>query len=132
MPIILSSDKTQLSVFQGDKLAWLVYLTVGNISKEVLCQPSAHTTILLGYLPVAKLECFKESTQSLARYNLFHYCMSKVLATLVKAGKGSIDITCGDGFTQTFFLILAVYVVFKSPVKSGYWVPNMVTETLTG
>ena len=24
------------------------------------------------------------------------------------------------------------YLVFKSPVKSGYWVPNMVTETLTG
>ena len=23
-------------------------------------------------------------------------------------------------------------LVFKSPVKSGYWVPNMVTETLTG
>ena len=34
-PIILSSDKTQLSVFQGDKSAWLVYLTIGNISKEV-------------------------------------------------------------------------------------------------
>ena len=25
-----------------------------------------------------------------------------------------------------------VRLVFKSPVKSGYWVPNMVTETLTG
>ena len=23
-------------------------------------------------------------------------------------------------------------IVFKNPVKSGYWVPNMVTETLTG
>ena len=99
MPIILSSDKTQLSVFQGDKSAWPVYLTVGNISKEVRRQPSAHATILLGYLPVAKLECFKESTRSLAGYNLFHYCMSKVLAALVKAGKDGIDITCGDGFT---------------------------------
>ena len=99
MPIILSSDKTQLSVFQGDKSVWPVYLTVGNILKEVRCQPSAHATILLGYLPVAKLECFKESTRSLARYNLFQYCMSKVLAALVKAGKDGVDITCGDGFT---------------------------------
>ena len=24
------------------------------------------------------------------------------------------------------------WVVFKSLVRSGYWVPNMVTETLTG
>ena len=23
-------------------------------------------------------------------------------------------------------------LVFKSPVKSGYWVPNMVTKTITG
>ena len=23
------------------------------------------------------------------------------------------------------------FVVFKSPVRSGYWVPNMVTEALT-
>ena len=23
-------------------------------------------------------------------------------------------------------------VVFKSPVRSGYWVPNMVTKALTG
>ena len=67
-PIILSSDKTQLSVFQGDKSAWPVYLTIGNISKEVRRQPSAHATILLGYLPVAKLVCFKDSTRSLAEW----------------------------------------------------------------
>ncbi|KAI6004577.1 hypothetical protein EDC04DRAFT_2611630 [Pisolithus marmoratus] len=34
-PIILSSDKTSLSVFSGNKKAWLVYLTIGNISKDV-------------------------------------------------------------------------------------------------
>lgn len=30
--IIISSDKTKLSQFQGDKTAWPVYLTIGNIS----------------------------------------------------------------------------------------------------
>ena len=33
-----------------------------------------------------------------------------MLAALVKAGKDGVDITCGDGFTRTFFLILATYV----------------------
>ena len=61
-PIILSSDKTHLSIFQGDKSAWPVYITIENISKEVRHQLSAHATILLGYLPVAKLDCFKEAT----------------------------------------------------------------------
>ena len=31
-----------------------------------------------------------------------------------------------------FFLKCFLLLVFKSPVKSGYWVPNMVTKTLTG
>ncbi|KIK15871.1 hypothetical protein PISMIDRAFT_16209 [Pisolithus microcarpus 441] len=34
-PVILSSDKTSLSVFSGDKKAWPVYLTIGNISKDI-------------------------------------------------------------------------------------------------
>jgi len=109
-PIILSSDKTQLSVFQGNKQAWPVYLTIGNISKEVRRQPSSHATILVGYLPVAKLECFQEATRSLAGYHLFHYCMSKIFAALIKAGKEGVDITCGDGLIRLFYLILAAYV----------------------
>ena len=47
--LILSSDKTQLTQFQGDKKAWLVYLSIGNISKNIRCQPSTHATILIGY-----------------------------------------------------------------------------------
>ena len=108
--LILSSDKTQLSVFQGDKSAWPVYLTLGNISKEVRRQPSAHATILLGYLPVAKLECCTEETRSLAGYRLFHFCMSKILEPLVKAGKDGVKITCSDGLIRLFYLILAAYV----------------------
>ena len=67
-PVILSSDKTSLSVFSGDKKAWPVYLTIGNISKDVRRRVSAHTTILIGYLPVSKLECFQKKTRSLAGY----------------------------------------------------------------
>jgi Plavaka transposase len=32
-PVILASDKTQLTQFRGDKSAWPVYLTLGNIEK---------------------------------------------------------------------------------------------------
>ncbi|KAG2352314.1 hypothetical protein BDR07DRAFT_1466456 [Suillus spraguei] len=33
-PVILASDKTCLSQFRGDKSAWPVYLSIGNIAKE--------------------------------------------------------------------------------------------------
>jgi hypothetical protein len=35
IPVILASDKTNLSNFTGDKTAWPVYLTIGNIEKSV-------------------------------------------------------------------------------------------------
>ena len=84
--LILSSDKTQLTQFQGDKEAWSVYLTIGNISKNIHCQPSTHTTILVAYLPVAKVECYSEGNRSLQGYRLFHHCMGKVFESLIKAG----------------------------------------------
>jgi hypothetical protein len=67
-PIILASDKTQLTRFRGDKTAWPVYLSIGNISKEVRRKVSARAMVLLGYLPVSKLECFDEGSRSLAGY----------------------------------------------------------------
>ena len=119
-PIILSSDKTHLSVFQGDKSAWPVYITIGNISKEVRRQPSAHATILLGYLPVAKLECYQDSTRSLAGYNLFHFCMTKVLSALVDAGNNGIEITCGDGLFENFIRFLLR--MWRTTRNNVWWV----------
>lgn len=72
VPVILASDKTQLSNFSGDKSAWPVYLTIGNIEKSLRHKPSERATILIGYIPVSKLECFSKSKRQFAGYQLFH------------------------------------------------------------
>ncbi|KAF8881119.1 hypothetical protein BD779DRAFT_1675607 [Infundibulicybe gibba] len=109
-PLILSSDKTKLSQFRGDKSAWPVYLTIGNISKNVRRQSSTHATVLLGYLPVGKFDCFSEKTRQAMRYRTFHHCMSILTNSLTKAGTEGVDMACADGLVRWVWPILAAYI----------------------
>ncbi|KAG1789923.1 uncharacterized protein HD556DRAFT_1446500 [Suillus plorans] len=109
-PVILASDKTSLSQFRGDQEVWPVYLTLGNISKDIRRQPSKHASILIAYLPISKLECFSRDTRSLERYRLFHYCMTQLLEPLVSAGKDGVDVICPDSRVRRMHPILAAYV----------------------
>jgi len=112
VPLIIATDKTSLTQFSGDKKAYPVYLTIGNISKDIRRQPSSRATILIGYLLISKLECFREAGDSrkFAVYRLFHHCMRIIMEPLIEAGKNGIEMTCADSFVRRIFPILAAYV----------------------
>ncbi|KAG2075554.1 hypothetical protein BDR04DRAFT_1005521 [Suillus decipiens] len=109
-PIILASDKTSLFQFRGDKSAWLVYMSIQNIAKAKRRQVSAQATVLIGYLPAGKFDCFTPDACSLAGYRLFHYCMGLLLHPLITAENEGVDMVCVDLWIWHVYLILAVYV----------------------
>ena len=49
-PIIIASDKTQLTQFRGDKSAWPVYISIGNIAKAKRREVSAQATEQADYI----------------------------------------------------------------------------------
>jgi hypothetical protein len=125
IPIIISSDKTQLTVF-GNKSAYPVYMTIGNIPKEIRRKPSRRGYVLLGYLPTSRMKNIK-NTAARRRIlsNVFHACMSHILEPLKEAGANGIPLTSGDGITRRGHPIYATFVgdypeqVLVTAVKTG-------------
>ena len=125
MPVLLSSDRTQVTLF-GSKTAYPVYLTIGNLPKDIRRKPSHRGQILLAYLPTTKL---KQVTNHAARrrmlLNLLHSCLQKVLQPLEDAGIDGIVMADGNGILRRVHPILAAFIgdypeqVLVTCIKSG-------------
>ncbi|KAJ7201715.1 hypothetical protein GGX14DRAFT_371195, partial [Mycena pura] len=111
-PVIIATDKTQLTQFSGGKSVYPVYLTLGNIPKALHRKPSQNACILLGYLSIDKIPRKNLSKQSVKTRNqkLFHASMRVILQPLIAAGNDGIDVEGGDGQVRRVYPILASYV----------------------
>jgi hypothetical protein len=110
VPVIISTDKTQLTLFRN-KSAYPVYLTIGNIPKEIRRKPSAQAYILLGYLPTAHLEAVtNKASRRRMISNLYHSCMGQILEPLQKLGECGTMMTTTNGHLRRIHPILASFV----------------------
>ena len=66
--------------------------------------------MLVGYLPVTKLECFTEKRRANVSYQLFHQCMKSLLEPVKIVGEEGMEMTCADGWVRRVHTILAAYV----------------------
>ncbi|KAG8718083.1 hypothetical protein FRC09_013184 [Ceratobasidium sp. 395] len=109
--LIVASDKTSMTKLSGNQLAYPVYLTIGNISKEYRRQASKHATVIIGYLPV---DDFRDVPGKISRTRLkgelVHYAMKCVMEGLEDAGHKGVEMWCANGRLRRVYPLLAAFV----------------------
>ena len=86
-------------------------MTIGNIPKEIRRKLSRCAYILIGYIPVTKLEGIaNKASRRRALTNLFHGCMEILLGPLASHGVTSLPMSSGDGIWRRCHPILATFI----------------------
>ncbi|KAG8727981.1 hypothetical protein FRC10_005437, partial [Ceratobasidium sp. 414] len=100
-----------MTVFSGNQKAWPVYLSLGNISKDIRRRPSERATLLIGYLPADSLDNITDPTKRSERtWQLFHTCMEAILEPLKQVSRTGMEVLCADGGVRRVYPILAAYI----------------------
>ncbi|EGO04581.1 hypothetical protein SERLA73DRAFT_38021, partial [Serpula lacrymans var. lacrymans S7.3] len=112
VPVIIATEKGQLTQFSGNKSVYLVYLTQGNLPRFMRRKPSKHAYILIAYLYVSKNvgDNLSKKQKSAHIQQLFHDSMRIVLEPLIEPGKHGMEVTGGDGRVRRIHPILACYI----------------------
>ncbi|KAG8728742.1 hypothetical protein FRC10_004611, partial [Ceratobasidium sp. 414] len=110
-PLIVASDKTKMTKLSGNKSAYPVYLTIGNISKTYRRQATKHATAIIGYLPI---DNFKDVPSKVLRTRLrgelIHAAMASLMQPLEQAGREGVEMWCADGRLRRVYPLLAAFV----------------------
>jgi hypothetical protein len=107
--VILGSDKAQLTVLSGDKKAWPLYLSIGNIRSRIRNCPSRNAWILIGYIPVVHFDDNRDLQGTLIN-RLFHQCMAIILQSLVKPGRFGMHMADAAGNVRKYYPLVAAYL----------------------
>jgi hypothetical protein len=92
-------------------MAYPVYMTIGNIPKEIRRKPSHQGQILLGYLPTTKLDHItSDASRRRTLANLFHACMNHILEPIEDIGVPGLPLTSGIGVVYHAHPIFAAFV----------------------
>ena len=92
-------------------MAYPVYLTIGNIPKEIRRKPSRCAQILVAYIPTTKFVGMTNKTgRTRAQANLFHSCMRLLVAPLNSVGETGIKMMSGDGIWRRCHPIFAAFI----------------------
>ncbi|KAG8709952.1 hypothetical protein FRC08_017839 [Ceratobasidium sp. 394] len=100
-----------MTVFSGKQKAWPVYMSLGNISKDLRHRPSERATLLIGFIPVPDLSSIPDPNErSELGWQIFHSCLESILEPLKVLSRTGTEVLCADGGVRRVFPILAAYI----------------------
>ncbi|KAG1853645.1 hypothetical protein F4604DRAFT_1883373 [Suillus subluteus] len=112
VPIILSSDKTTVSVGTGNNEYYPLYALIGNVCNNVR---HAHhdALVIIGFLDIPKTDRkhSKDDVFRIFRRQLFHSSLSAILSSLKSAMTEYEVVRCGDGHFRRIIYNLGPYIV---------------------
>ena len=114
VPIIGLSDQTHLTNFSGDKKAWPVYMTIGNILSRTRNSPVKMPILLLALLPVPPKfmgeSARADETQRQMNADSLKAVFDLIFAPLQQIVRGGTVMDCSDGKRRLCFPILSAWI----------------------
>ncbi|KIM55809.1 hypothetical protein SCLCIDRAFT_30071 [Scleroderma citrinum Foug A] len=108
--VVLSSDKTNISVMSGNRMAHPLLLSIANIDADVRSKRSLHAHILLALLPIASFIHKTTRVRSLLSDHLVHEGLNFVLKPLKVAAAVGIMMSDPIGNLHYCFTPLIAYI----------------------
>jgi hypothetical protein len=105
----LGSDKAHLTVLSGNKKAWPVYLSIGNIKSRVRNKLNSGAWVTIAHIPIVEFEN-DTNIRTTLQSRFFHQCMRIVIDSLIDAGKDGVHLTDAKGHVRNCFPRLAAYI----------------------
>lgn len=111
LEIILSSDKTTISVMTGNHVVYPLLISLANICKEYQLKNSHNTFMLLALLPIAKFIHKTPRICSLLQDHLIHASLDHIFKPMKMAAINGIMMSDSLGFQRFCFPFIASYTV---------------------
>ena len=104
----MGSDKTHLTNHQGDKECHNVFMTCGNIKKDVRLRDSERAWMHVGQIPVVKWK--EKDRQGVLNQRMLHRCLEIICQRAMECSHQAEKMVGPDGLVYKIRLLLAAYI----------------------
>lgn len=107
---MLSSDKTNISVMTGNRVAYPILLSLANLHMDVRMKASHHGFLLIGLIPCARFLTDNRKHRSMLLNRLVHHCLDIICAPLKLAARFGREMSDPCGQKRFCFTPLVSYI----------------------